>query len=397
MPVDNFQIDPQLFVAGHESLLDNPPLETPPTKEARPDKRRQHGPSESKMKKVKLEDSPDDANQQTGTSTSAECKDDSDDEYVECKKESGEDSEEYDDDWSASEDGTRRSDHKTSATRNPHHIRTAALDPKDAANNSTADGRVGRRSPRTLDNAKRDPRYNEHIDAVLLEARHLQRLSMLIHLTQAEKKDIVDFVLTGLDDSMKEYARELAYIRYKQNNSRWKNASLKNAKDTVRALQVDNEIFARLEGYVDIYRFFAERWDKTGMKEFSHVMTWVDGYIDIANSTPNAKQWCRNIYVQLMGFCKLQLNVIEQFNGNPPGIHEYDDAKLRRVWDTMTDSEDWGAKPSHSDFKSTMVKTTAKSLRPDDKFATKLFQPSMLTAANGGGKAEVHGDDERSK
>ena len=92
------------------------------------------------MKKVNLEDSPDDANQvpsrtglrpraglrprtglrsqQTGTSSSAECKDDSDDEYVECKKESGEDSEEYDDDWSAYEDGTRRSDHRTvQATR----------------------------------------------------------------------------------------------------------------------------------------------------------------------------------------------------------------------------------------------------------------------------------------
>ncbi|KAK4039426.1 hypothetical protein C8A01DRAFT_36550, partial [Parachaetomium inaequale] len=79
-----------------------------------------------------------------------------------------------------------------SATGSLHHIRTAILNPKDAAN-STADGKVGRRSPRTpVDNAKRDPRYNEHIDAVLLEARHLQRLSMLIHLTQAEKKDIVD-------------------------------------------------------------------------------------------------------------------------------------------------------------------------------------------------------------
>jgi hypothetical protein len=87
-----------------------------------------------------------------------------------------------------------------------------------------------------------------------------------------------------------------------------------------------------------------------------------------------------------MGFCKLQLNVIKWFNANPPGVHEYDDAKPRRVWDTMTGSEDWGAKPSHSDFKLTTVKTTAKSRRPDDKFATKLFQPSMLTAANGGSK-----------
>jgi hypothetical protein len=45
---------------------------------------------------------------------------------------------------------------------------------------------------------------------------------------------------------------------------------------------------------VDLYQFFAERWDKTGMKELLHVMTWVDGYIDIANSTPIAKQWCRS-------------------------------------------------------------------------------------------------------
>jgi hypothetical protein len=193
-----------------------------------------------------MEDSPNDANevppsrtglrpraglssQQAGTGTSEEYKENSyDDKYVDVKKESGEDSEEYDDDWSASEEGTRRSGHKTAQATGfiPYtsSILTSRSRPLGASTTSESHVPIPRTSPTPvrrmaelvarahahLTNAKRDPRYNEHIDAVLLEARHIQRLSMLIHLTQAEKEDIVDFVLTCLDDSIKEYVREWA-------------------------------------------------------------------------------------------------------------------------------------------------------------------------------------------